>query len=60
VIDKRYTYDPPEDGENAIHEDDLDYPALDDDEVVDRFIEERRIQFRAEWFRYVEENGICD
>lgn len=33
-----------------------DADLLNDDEALERFIESERLAFRAEWFRYVEEN----
>ena len=33
-----------------------DADLLNDDEAIERFIESERLAFRAEWFRYVEEN----
>ena len=33
-----------------------DADLLNDDEALERFIESERLAFRAEWFRYGEEN----
>lgn len=33
-----------------------DYTPLGDDVEIDDIIESRRIEFREEWFRYIEEN----
>lgn len=33
-----------------------DADLLNDDEALERFIENERFAFREEWFRYVEEN----
>lgn len=33
-----------------------DYTPLEDDANIDDIIESERIEFREEWFRYIEEN----
>lgn len=44
-------------GDKCRSEEDCDRytPFDDDDEAVDRYIEERRVEFRDAWFRYTSE-----
>jgi len=60
LIHKTYTNDPYEYGHSDSIEDDWDYPSLENDDAIEKFIEEERIQFRREWFRYIEENEVYD
>jgi hypothetical protein len=60
VTDKCYTYKPPEDEMDVSLQEDWEYPDINDDCAVERFIEERRTAFREEWFQYLEENGYYD
>jgi DNA-binding response OmpR family regulator len=53
MLDKNYTYDSLDD-EDSLLDDVWDYPDINDDEAIERFIENRRIEFREEWNNYWE------
>ena len=57
-MNKRYNRPLPEDYlvEERVPYTYEDADLLNDDEALERFIENERFAFREEWFRYVEEN----
>jgi hypothetical protein len=53
LLEIKNTYDPLDDEDN-LFDDVWDYPDINDDEAIERFIENRRIEFRNEWNGYWE------
>lgn len=55
LLNKKYTrWTPPN---YDLHGDDIqiEYNPLETDDDIDQYIEEQRIEFREEWFQYLED-----
>ncbi len=60
MSEKKGTYGEAKGRSVVVHETDWDYPDTAVDEDVERYIEEGRVRYRAEWFAYLEDRGVCE